>query len=82
MGGHDEATIAPSSTGNGRPPAAGWGRISNLFEGGELWSMYLTGTFVGVANAAVFHPMDVLRIRYTQPAPGPPAHFAISEMRE
>ncbi len=29
----------------------------------ELWSMYLSGTCVGVINAAVFHPVDVLRIR-------------------
>jgi hypothetical protein len=60
----DEAASTRTASikgGNG----GGWRRqISGHFTTGELWSMYLTGTFVGVANAAVFHPMDVLRIRY------------------
>lgn len=29
-----------------------------------LLHMYLSGTIVGVANAAVFHPVDSIRIRY------------------
>jgi hypothetical protein len=29
-----------------------------------LLHMYLSGTVVGVANAAMFHPVDSIRIRY------------------
>lgn len=61
MAGHDRG--GESAAGTAVPPAGS--RVPLTTQ--ELVSMYLTGTFVGVANAAVFHPMDVLRIRCVWP---------------
>jgi len=42
-------------------PTAGFG----LWAVGQgVLHMYLSGTVVGVANAALFHPVDSIRIRY------------------